>query len=119
MPYKFKSRATADLIMLDASARRLLGIVGKDADGPGIITAAQIPEALAALEQAVQNDEAQRAAAAARQEADADAAQAAGEDALDEEANADTRDPVSLRQRTAPFIEMLRRSAAEGRDVTW
>ena len=122
MPYKFKSRATADLIMLDASARRLLAIVGKDADGPGIITAAQIPEALAALEQAVQNDEAQRAAAAARQEADADAAQAAGEDAWDEEANADTRDsrdPVSLRQRTAPFIEMLRRSAAEGRDVTW
>jgi hypothetical protein len=45
MPYKFKSRATADLIMLDTSARKLLAIVGKDADGPGIITAMQIPGA--------------------------------------------------------------------------
>lgn len=116
MPYKFKSRATADLIMLDASARRLLAIVGKDADGPGIITAAQIPAALAALEQAVQNDEARRAAATAAAQEEADASKAASEDAVDDE---DFRDPVSLRQRTAPFIEMLRRSAAEGRDVTW
>ena len=29
------------------------------------------------------------------------------------------RDAVSLRQRAAPMIDMLRRSAAENSDVTW
>jgi len=107
MPYKFKSRATADLIMLDATARRLLEIVGKDTEGPGIITAEQIPAALAALEQAVRADEARRAEA---QQDDA------------EPEDGDARAPgegVSLRQRTAPWVDMLKRSAAEGRDVTW
>lgn len=108
MPYKFKSRATADLIMLDATARRLLEIVGKEGDGPGIITAAQIPGALAALEQAVGADEARRA------EPPAD------EIAQDDDGDAPAKgEGVSLRQRTAPFIDMLKRSAAEGRDVTW
>lgn len=113
MPYKFKSRATADLIMLDASARKLLAIVGKDADGPGIITAMQIPGALAALEQAVLDEEARRAAAGDTQD-DADVTQGDEDDAP-----AGAADGVSLRQRTAPFIDMLKRSAAEGRDVTW
>ena len=113
MPYKFKSRATADLIMLDASARHLLGIVGKDADGPGIITAEQIPGALAALEQAVQREEAQRAAS--NDARDDDDAQRDDE----EEVQSGPREGVSLRQRTAPFVDMLKRSAAEGKDVTW
>jgi len=107
MPYKFKSRATADLIMLDATARRLLEIVGKDTEGPGIITAEQIPGALAALEQAVRAEEARRAEAQQDEdEQDQGDAPAQGEG-------------VSLRQRTAPFVDMLKRSAAEGRDVTW
>lgn len=109
MPYKFKSRATADLIMLDATARRLLDILGKDSSGHGIITVEQIPGAIAALEQAVQREEAQRAAA--REDAE--------EDAQEDEAPAGAWDPVSLRQRTAPFLDMLKRSAAQGREVTW
>lgn len=113
MPYKFKSRATADLIMLDATARRLLDILGKQADGHGIITAEQIPGAIAALEQAVQQEEAQRAAASESRDAD--------DEAQDRQDDAPTGawDPVSLRQRTAPFLDMLKRSAAEGREVTW
>ncbi len=113
MPYQFKSRATADLTMLDATAQRLLAIIGKESDRPGILTVAQIPGAITALEQAVQSDEAQRAAAGKDQE-DTDAAEA-GED----DTHTSPRDAVSLRQRTAPFIEMLKRSAAEGRDITW
>lgn len=113
MPYKFKSRATADLIMLDATARRLLAIMGKELDSPGILTPEQLPAAIAALEQAVQDDEARRAACAQAEDA-ADA-----QDDAEDEAQASPRDPVSLRQRTAPLIEMLRRSAAEGRDVSW
>ncbi len=111
MPYKFKSRATADLIMLDATAQRLLALVGKDAESSGILTPEQIPAAIAALEQAVQSDDAQRAAAGNTPD-DADAQQ-------EDKDEAQARDPVSLRQRAAPFIEMLKRSAAEGREVTW
>ena len=50
MPYKFKSRATADLIMLDANGRKLLEIIGKSPDEVhGIITVEQVPAAVAAL----------------------------------------------------------------------
>lgn len=104
MLYKFKSRATADLIMLEPHGRQMLEIIGKSPDGSGIITAAQIPDAIAALQAAVAADEAQSPT-------DADD---------DENAGAEERaDTVRLRQRAAPFIDMLRRSASEGKDVVW
>ncbi|MBS0465832.1 MAG: DUF1840 domain-containing protein [Proteobacteria bacterium] len=108
MLFKFKSRATADVIMLEPNGRQLLQIIGKDPDDAhGIVTAAQIPAAIAALEAAVAADEAARPATA-----DED------EEGTDEDQGA-VHDTVRLRQRAAPFIEMLRRSAAEGHDVVW
>src|SRR3990167_8081991 len=65
MLYRFKSRATADLILLLPHARRLLEIIGKEPGAQGIITAAQIPAAVAALEAAV-IDEERRAAEAGK-----------------------------------------------------
>ena len=51
MLYKFKSRATADLIMLEANGRQVLEIIGKTPDDEhGIITVEQIPAAISALE---------------------------------------------------------------------
>lgn len=110
MLYKFKSRATADLIMLEPQGKRLLEIIGKEPGGRGIVTAAQIPAAIAALETAVAEEE--RRLAEAGQTADADEAPAAGPDGKE-------RDAVTLRQRVTPLIDMLRRSAAEGHDVVW
>lgn len=104
MLYKFKSRATADLILLDAQGRRLLKIMGKDVEPQGIVTVAQIPGAIAALEAAVAAQD-----AAAKD----DKANGAAED------SAESRDTVTLRQRAAPMIDMLRRSAAENADVVW
>ena len=107
MLFKFKSRATADLIMLQPHGRRVLQIMGKNPDDAhGIVTAAQIPAAVAALEAAVLADDAARAAPS-------DDDQPAQDDAQP------PRDTVSLRQRAAPFIDMLRRSAAEDHDVVW
>ena len=61
MPYKFKSRATADLIMLDANGRKLLEIIGKSPDEVhGIITVEQIPAAIAALEAAAAEEAVRR-----------------------------------------------------------
>ena len=104
MLYKFKSRATADLIMLEPQGRQIVTIIGKTPGASGIVTAAQIPGAIAALEAAVIADEAQPEA----QENDEAAA---------EEINEAVR--LRLRKRAAPFIEMLKRSAAADVDVVW
>lgn len=108
MPYKFKSRATADLIMLDANGRKLLEIIGKSPDeASGIITVEQIPAAIAALEAAAAEE-------AARLKTETE------EDAVQEGAQASAaKDGVGLSQRIVPFVDMLRRSAAEGKEVTW
>lgn len=114
MLYKFKSRSTADLILLEPHGRRLLQIMGKDPGPTGIITVAQIPAAVAALEAAVLAEE--RIAATQAQEKEAQAQEE------EDEAEAEGNNPaqgVSLRQRAAPFIEMLRRSAQGGHDVVW
>ena len=42
MLYRFKSRATADLVMLEASGRRVLEILGKDPASPGILLTAHM-----------------------------------------------------------------------------
>ena len=57
MLFKFKSRATADLIMLEPNGRRVLEIIGKTPDDEhGIITVEQIPAAISALEAASAED---------------------------------------------------------------
>ncbi|EJE52736.1 Protein of unknown function (DUF1840) [Acidovorax sp. CF316] len=106
MLYKFKSKAAADLIMLEPQGRQILEIIGKTPGANGIVTAAQIPGAIAALEAAVKASEAQPPV----QE---------GQDAEDEEEPGGRAETVKLRQRAAPFIEMLRKSAAEQADVVW
>ena len=103
MLYKFKSRATADLIMLEPQGRQIVSLIGKTTGASGIVTVAQIPAAIAALEAAVQAEEAQAALDEESEEAVAD----------------EHKDTVSLRRRAAPFIDMLRRSAAEDADVVW
>ena len=109
MLYKFKSRATAELIMLEANGRQVLEIIGKSADEHGIITVEKIPAAISALEAAAQEDSQRRRSTGQtddKEQGDADAAGAAAE-------------AVGLSQRVAPFVDMLRRSAAEGKEVTW
>jgi ribonuclease PH len=109
MLYRFKSRATADVIMLEPHGRKLLEIMGKSADATGIVTASQIPAALAALAAAVAREEENQPTAGAGQ------AQSPAEDGN----AASTGDSVSLRQRARPLQEMLERSAQDGKDVVW
>lgn len=105
MLYKFKSRAAADLIMLEPQGRQVVTIMGKTPGASGIVTVAQIPVAIAALEAAVAAEEAQ--------------AQAAQEEQGEEGSTEDRKDAVRLRQRVVPLIDMLKRSAAEEVDVVW
>lgn len=103
--YRFKSRETGELVMLEPHAKRLLEILGKDATGPGIVLPEQMPAAIDALRAAAVEEEALRKRLKAE-------AEARGEPPPD-------FDPVSLRMRTAPFIEMLQRCEKAGVEVVW
>ncbi len=100
MLYKFRSKDTGDVIMLEANGRRVLEIIGKDAGPKGVILPEQMPAAIAALEQAITLEHARNLEK--------------GEE--DEGVPGDT---VSLHQRAMPFIGMLRRCHAAGHEVVW
>lgn len=101
MLYKFKSQASADVIMQKFNGDQMLTIIGKTPSPQGVITVEQMPSAIAALEAAVLAHE---------------AAQARLKDNLQLEIEGDG---IMLRQRAAPFIELLRCSAQAGKDVVW
>jgi hypothetical protein len=105
MIYKFKSKAAADVIMLGAHGDQLLKLLGKDVTTSGIIEPAHMPAAMAALEQAVADEEAERARAEAE-------AQAEGH-------TLPPRKEVSLRQRVWPMVEMMKRSHADDLAIVW
>jgi cyclopropane-fatty-acyl-phospholipid synthase len=103
MIYTFKSQAAADVIMQPSNGAQMLAIVGKEATAQGVITVAQIPAAILALKTAIEvHEEAQ--------------AQRARNPSLHVEVEGDS---VRLRDRAAPFIDLLTQSAAAGKDVLW
>jgi hypothetical protein len=100
MLYKFKSKTTGDLIMLESNGQRLLEIIGKNPGPKGIVLVAQMPEAIARLQAAI-----------AQETIDVQAASEKSEDGVDK--------PLGLRQRALPFIEMLKRCSQDGSDLVW
>lgn len=105
MIYKFKSKASGDIIMMGPTGDALLRAIGREPEPKGIIEPAAMPAAMLAIEQAVAADE------AARAEAEQEAA-ALGE-------RLPPRDGVGLRQRLWPMVDMLKRAAAAGEPVVW
>jgi hypothetical protein len=105
MIYKFKSKASGDIIMMGPSGDALLRALGRAPAPKGIIEPGDMAAAMVAIEQAVLAEE------AARAEAEKEAA-ARGEKLAPREA-------VSLRQRLWPMLDMLKRSAAASEPVVW
>lgn len=109
MLYKFKSKTTGDVIMLQPNGRRMLEIIGKDirdgAGDKGIILPEHMPAAIAALEAAIAAEEAQR--------------QAAQANALARNENPAQPEAISLRQRALPLIDMLRRCEKARVEIVW
>ncbi len=101
MLYKFKSKASGDLIMLEPNGRRVLEIVGKGAGPTGIILPAEMAAAIQALEAAIAQEEADH-----KPESDDQTPHGKGEG-------------ISLRQRAVPFLDMLRRCQAEDQEIVW
>jgi len=104
MLYKFKSRAAADLLMLEPVGRRLLDILGREPLDRGIFDASDLPMLIQRLEQAIGQEE------ALLDQAEREA-QAQGQTI--------SRPEVSLRQRLWPMLEMMRRCHAERQSIVW
>jgi hypothetical protein len=103
MLYKFRSKASGDVVMLPAHGDALLRLLGREPAARGIFEPAHMPALLAALEAAVAQPEA-----------------AAGQaDALATEPAPDALPAVGLRQRLWPMIDLLRRSQAAAEPVVW
>jgi hypothetical protein len=105
MLYKFKSKVTGDLIMLEPNGRQILNIVGKHDQTKGILLHHEMDGAIAALQRAIAQEEA--ALEQRRQKAEA-----AGE-------TVPRPDAVTLRQRAVPFIDMLRQCGKAGKEIVW
>jgi len=109
MLYKFKSKTTGDVIMLQPHGERVLGIIGKHSSAEpstkGILLPEQMPPALAALQAAIEQEEAQREQAVAQAQA--------------EHGPMPHFDTVSLRQRALPLMDMMRACLQAEAAITW
>ena len=105
MIYKFKSKAAGDVIMMGPSGDHVLRIIGKQPAAKGIIEPAAMPGAIAAIERAILEEEAQRKQAEAEAEA--------------EGRTLPPRDSVTLRQRAWPLVDMMKRAHAADEDIVW
>ena len=115
MLYKFKSKATGDLIMLEPQGKHILKLIGKEPGAKGIILPSEMMAAIDALHAAVE-----------REELAIKAAKDAAKEAVQNDGEKENATPVvdgartiSLKQRVVPFIEMLRRAHAEDKEVVW
>jgi hypothetical protein len=92
MLYKFKSKVTGDLIMLEVDAKQILKIMGRDEQVKGIFLPDQIQAAIDALEKAVQ---------------------------VEDEDNVQDLKRVSLRQRSMPMLKMLKSCKEKSVEIVW
>jgi len=109
MLYKFKSKVTGDVIMLQPNGERLLEIIGKrNANEPavkGILLPEHMPRALAAIDAAIAQEEQTRREAI--------------EQARQEHAASPRFEAISLRQRALPLMEMIRQCLRADQAITW
>lgn len=105
MLYRFKSKAGADVLMMDDSAAAVLGLMGRAPAPQGILQSNDLPALMQALEAGVAADEAQF--------------QRAVEDARAAGQPAPRRQGVSLRQRAWPLHELMQRSIKDQVDIVW
>ena len=100
MALTFKSPSGPDITMLDANAKQVLELIGKEISLRGVITAAEAPACIAKLKAAIGVQ---------------------GEEAIPYERSEPERAAtfVSLKARLWPFIDMLERAHAKGTDVLW
>lgn len=98
----FKSKASGDVIMFGEAAHALMKIMGKDPEPKGIFTPEQLPGAIAALKQAIEESRRQP-----------------GPNEDEEAETPAMAQHVSLAQRAVPLLELLEWAHKKSVPVTW
>jgi hypothetical protein len=104
----FKSAACADTIYFGDVAKRMMELIGKEVSDKGIVTVEQLPEAIARIKAAIEEDK-----AAHRKQIQED------EPGTEGDGRGGQRPRVTLTQRALPLLEMLERSLKEKKPVVW
>jgi hypothetical protein len=109
MLYQFKSKVTGNVIMLQPNGEHLLEVIGKHSAAEpsvkGILLPEQMPQALAALEAAITQEELAHHEAVAQAKADHEPPP--------------HLDAIGLRQRALPFMDMIRECMKAKEAITW
>ncbi|HVL74623.1 MAG TPA: DUF1840 domain-containing protein [Noviherbaspirillum sp.] len=105
----FKSKAAADILMYEKHAKPILDLLNRDVER-GIITAAEMNDAVARLEAAIEESRRREAQERAQREADSEE---------DEEDEAQPQQTVSFATRAHPLLEMMRAAARSGANIMW
>ncbi len=107
----FQSPASGDVIMFGDVAQRMMKLMGKDVTDKGIVTVEQLPDAIARLKAAIEEDKRERAGV---QEEDLPRTEP------DRSGGAQNSRPfVTLTQRAVPLLELLEWSFKKKKPVVW
>ena len=113
----FKSRASADIMMIDKHAKPILDLLGKDIK-KGVITAAETASAIEKLEKQINKSKEMEKLSTLQQvrleQSNPVKAQKAAEDKKDGEGIT-----VSFATRAYPFLQMLKAANKAEKDVMW
>lgn len=105
MIYRFKSKAAGDVVMLGPVGDSVLNAMGIAPAAKGIIEPQAMPAAVGAVETAIERSESLPSTGRA---ADTEGPGPGGDP-----------EPVSLRQRAWPLVEMMRQALASGEPIVW
>jgi hypothetical protein len=123
--FKFKSKAAADLIMLNAHGQVVLQAWGKAPTPQGVLLVQDMASAITGLQHyAAQHDQMSpldplNQQAGHSPQASANGEGGGGDDGTDNEGEASAGGGVSWSVRFAPLVAMLQQCLAEQTDVTW
>lgn len=104
----FQSAAAGDVIMFGDVAKRMMTLMGKDQTDKGIVTVEQLPDAIARLRAAIEEDKRQRTGL---QEEDLPRTERGD--------GGGSRPYVSLTQRAVPLLELLEWALKKKKPVVW
>lgn len=108
MMITFQSQAAGDVMMFGDVAKQMLRIIGKEPADKGIITAAQLPAAIAALKEAIAADKAVRTERPASGQVETKTEPDGGQELF-----------VSASQRAQPLLELFEWSLKDEKPVLW
>ena len=112
----FQSPAAGDVIMFGDVAKRMMKLMGKEPTDKGIVTVEQLPDAIARIKAAIEEDKQQRAG---RNPEDLPQTEPDGSGSGSGGRGQGSRPFVTLTQRAVPLLELLEWSLKKQKPVVW